>query len=99
MGDQDEDADDEGIDGVPDVEAGERIGAEREKDFVRNLGDPKLPSPKEVEDHRLRGHIPYSNSCRFALRLWVEKEVTLGIRKVREYTRSIVGIIAFLGMS
>ena len=67
MGAVDEDADDEGVDGDPEGEPGERIGAEREKDFVRSIGDPRLPSPKEVEDHRLRGHIPYRNWCPFCV--------------------------------
>ena len=55
----DEDADDEGMEGLPEGIEGERVGIEKEGDFVRNLGDPKLPSPKEVEEHRARGHIPY----------------------------------------
>lgn len=57
-------ADDEGEEGEPggkgdketkeEGEAGERVSAEREPDFVRGLNDAKLPTEKEVEDHKIR---------------------------------------------
>ena len=59
----DEEADDDVVEGLPEGLEGERVGIEKEGDFVRNLGDPKLPSPEEVEKHRVRGHIPYRNWC------------------------------------
>ena len=36
---------------------------EPERAFVRNLGDPRLPTKEEVEQHRIRRHIPYRNWC------------------------------------
>ena len=66
-------ADDENEEGEPGAagfqdsdmsgESGERVGIEREGEFVRKLNDPKLPSEKEVEEHRIRGHIPYRSWC------------------------------------
>ena len=53
------------MEGEPQGEKEERIGAEKEADFVRKIGDPKLPSEKDVEEHRMRGHIPYRNWCPF----------------------------------
>ena len=37
IGDLEEDADDEGIEGEPQGEEGERFGAEKEADFVRKI--------------------------------------------------------------
>ena len=51
-----EQADDEHEDGQPQGLKGERVRAERERDFVRKLGDPRLPSEDEVEAHKLRGY-------------------------------------------
>ena len=34
-----------------------------ENEFVRKLRDPRLPTPEEVEEHNIRGHIPYRDWC------------------------------------
>ena len=39
------------------------IRAEKEGDFIRALGDPRLPSQEEVDKHYLVGHITYRSWC------------------------------------
>ena len=39
-----------------------RIGKEEGGGRMRSLGDPRLPSKKEVEEHYL-AHVPYRNWC------------------------------------
>lgn len=41
----------------------ERLSLEVEGGEVRKLIDPSLPSQKEIDDHCIRGHIPYRNWC------------------------------------
>ena len=45
------------------VEDTERIGLDKEEEFVRKIPDPRLPSDADVEKHKLMGHIPYRNWC------------------------------------
>ena len=44
-------------------EIGERLKLEDEGEFVRGVGDPKLPSQKEVDEHYVRGHLPFRDWC------------------------------------
>ena len=44
-----------------------RIGQEEEGGRMRNIGDPRLPSAKEVTDHYLT-HVPYRNWCPHCVR-------------------------------
>ena len=46
----------EGVKGV-------RLRLPEENEFVRKLRDPRLPTPEEVEEHNIRGHIPYRDWC------------------------------------
>ena len=55
----DSDADDEREAALELGEDCERVALEREGAEIRKLVDPKLPSQKEVDDHWIRGHIPY----------------------------------------
>ncbi len=48
---EEEDGDDEGVEGMPVVLQGERLGLERDEEVIRKLRDPKLPSEAEVENH------------------------------------------------
>ena len=58
-----DDEDEEVSTDVPFGDKGERIGLEKEGDFVRKLGDPKLPTQEEVDEHNIRGHFPYRSWC------------------------------------
>ena len=53
----------------PDAGGGKprRIGREEAGGRMRNIGDPRLPSQKEVEDHYLT-HVPYRNWCPHCVR-------------------------------
>ena len=62
------DADDERDSTLEVGEPCERIALEREGAEVRKLVDPALPSQKEVDDHWIRGHIPYRNWCEICVR-------------------------------
>ena len=44
----------------------ERIGAEEDRE-VKKLGDPRLPTDKEKEDHE-RTHLPFRNWCYHCVR-------------------------------
>jgi len=46
----------------------ERIGLEEDRDILRKIGDPSLPSSEEIKEHCLRGHIPYRNWCSICVR-------------------------------
>ena len=46
-----------------DGEVGDRLSLSREEDVLKRLVDPKLPTKKEMEDHRLMGHVVYRNWC------------------------------------
>lgn len=37
----------------------ERLRLPKEDEFVRKFNDRRLPSQDEVDDHYVRGHIPY----------------------------------------
>ena len=39
-----------------------RLGNEKDK-VLKKMTDPMMPTKAEVEEHRLRGHIPYRNWC------------------------------------
>ena len=47
------------VEGVP----GERLRLPKENEFVRKLRDPRLPTQEEVDEHYVRGHIPYRDWC------------------------------------
>ena len=51
-----------------DGEVAERVGLEKEGQFVRKLIDPKLPTQAEVDMHRLTGHVEYRNWCEICVR-------------------------------
>ena len=44
-----------------------RVGKNEGVGRMRNIGDPRLPSRKEVEDHYLT-HVPYRNWCPHCVR-------------------------------
>ena len=52
---------------LPSGEVLEDVGAqleiEGEGEHLRKLVDPKLPTREKVEEHYLRGHVPYRNWC------------------------------------
>ena len=48
-----------GEDGPEDGIPGERIRADREDEFIRNIDNAILPSEGEVKRHREMGHLPY----------------------------------------
>ena len=54
-------------------EDGEEEGKEKRKEKeeegrkLRSIGDPRLPSPREVEEHNL-AHVPYRNWCPHCVR-------------------------------
>ena len=63
------DADDEEIvEGEIAGEPCERLALEKEGDVVKRLIDPLLPSTKDVEEHWVRGHLPYRNWCDVCVR-------------------------------
>ena len=64
----DPDTDDEGMPEEFDGEVAERIGLEKDGEYVRKLIDPKLPTTEEVEMHNLRGHVEYRNWCEICVR-------------------------------
>ncbi len=41
----------------------ERLKLEEEGEYVSKLVDPKLPSEREVEEHKMMGHVVYRNWC------------------------------------
>ena len=44
-------------------DVGTRLAIEEEADHVRKLVDTKLPTQEKVDEHSLRGHVPYRNWC------------------------------------
>ena len=52
---------------LPTGEVLEDLGAQPEEDEqednLRKLVDPKLPTQEKVDEHYLRGHVPYRNWC------------------------------------
>ena len=42
---------------------GTQLEIEEEPDHLRKLVDPKLPTQEKVDEHYLRGHVPYRNWC------------------------------------
>ena len=40
-----------------------KVRVKKEKDFVRKLADPKMPTEEERKMHWLQGHFPYRNWC------------------------------------
>lgn len=46
----------------------ERFQLEEEEEAIRILGDPRLPSDKEVKEHYLSGHIQYRNWCKICVK-------------------------------
>ena len=66
-----------------------RIGLEPEGAFMRNLGNPSLPSQEAVERHRLQGHVVYRNWCPECVKSrgkeMDHKRDKGGIREVPEY--------------
>ena len=64
----DPDTDDEGVPVEFETEVADRIGAEREGQFMRKLVDPRLPTKEEVDMHNLMGHVEYQNWCEICVR-------------------------------
>ena len=77
----------------------ERLALEKEGGEVRRLVDPLLPNKKGVDEHWVRGHLPYINWCEVCVRSRgreMDHQKDKGKeRKVPEYHLTIV----FLGMS
>ena len=40
-----------------------KIGRDEDREFVRKLTDPKMPTEEERRTHWLQGHYPYRNWC------------------------------------
>ena len=57
---------------LPTGEVLEDLGAqpeeEEQEDNLRKLVDPKLPTQEKVDEHYLRGHVPYRNWCPVCIR-------------------------------
>jgi hypothetical protein len=57
---------------LPTGEVLEDLGAQPEEDEqednLRKLVDPKLPTQEKVDEHYLRGHVPYRNWCPVCIR-------------------------------
>ena len=62
------DGDNEDMEKDPEGEDCERLALHKESREVRKLMDPLLPSEREVEDHWVRGHLPYRNWCHVCVR-------------------------------
>ena len=58
---------DEGNDEDGEDEGPQRLGKDEGVGRMRNIGDPRLPSRKEVEEHYLT-HVPYRNWCPHCVR-------------------------------
>ena len=65
MAGESEEIKEESSDEEPEVEGvpGERLRLPKENEFVRKLRDPRLPTQEEVDEHYVRGHIPYRDWC------------------------------------
>ena len=67
----------------------ERLALEKEGGEIRRLLDPLLPSQNEVDEHWVRGHVPYRNWCEICVKArGRERDHTKdkgGDRKVPEY--------------
>ena len=55
----DSDADDASLEGEPRGWTCERIALGKEGAVVKRIVDAKVPNQKEVEEHWVRGHVPY----------------------------------------
>ena len=66
-GELDEDGEDSGVESEVEGVKGVRLRLPKENEFVRKLRDPRLPTPEEVEEHYVRGHIPYRDWCPFCV--------------------------------
>ena len=62
------DGDNEDMEKDPEGEDCKRSALHRESGEVRQLIDPLLPRRREVEDHWVRGHLPYRNWCHVCVR-------------------------------
>ena len=87
------------MEGEIDGEVGERLSLPREEEALNRVVDSKLPSPKEVEDHRLMGHVVYRNWCPICV-----KAMGRDMRHFREQGKrgsfpNMRGTFAFRGMS
>ena len=80
-------------------EDAERLALEKDGGEVRNPVDLLLPNKKEVDQHWVRGHIPYRNWCEVCVRSTgreMDHQKDKGKeRKILEY----FSISVFLGMS
>ena len=80
-------------------DVGTQLEVEEEPDHLRKLVDPKLPTQEKVEEHYLRGHVPYRNWCPMCIQarggIWTTKR----IRERRGNCPNTLGIIVSLGMS
>ena len=65
MAGESEEIKEESSDEEPEVEGvpGDRLRLPKENEFVRKLRDPRLPTQEEVDEHYVRGHIPYRDWC------------------------------------
>ena len=76
----------------------ERLALEKEGDVIKRLIALLLPSKKDVEEHWIRGHVPYRNWCDVCVkargREMEHAKDKGGERKSPEYHF----IIVFLGM-
>ncbi len=63
---EEEEVESESEEEVVEGAVGERIRAEREKEKIKVLADPRKPTAKEVEFHNLT-HLPCRNWCEFCV--------------------------------
>ena len=77
----------------------ERLALEKDGGEVRKLVDPLLPNKKDVDEHWVRGHLPYRNWCEVCVRSrGREMDHQTDKGKERKYPSTIL-MIVFLGMS
>ena len=60
---------------------------------MREVRDPRLPTPEEVEEHYIRGHIPYRDWCQIMHRLRVKVNTIIRIRGHNGCYQNMHGII------
>ena len=83
----------EGVKGV-------KLRLPEENEFVRKLRDPRLPTPEEVEEHNIRGHIPYRDWCPICVQAKGRGQYHyIKIKGRLGFCRSMLGTIAFQGMN
>ena len=96
-GDEDSDGD-EGLEESGLGEACERVKAREEREVVRKLVDPKLPSQGAVDLHWLKGHVEFRNWCDVCIKARGKELDHKRDKGGRGNYLSMLGITVFPGM-